>query len=91
MLSYLRARRLLLVLDNFEQVIDGAPVVTELLAAAPGLVILVASRTVLRLSGENELAVPPLPVPPPGSGEPATTPRSAYSRTAPAPRRRASS
>jgi predicted ATPase len=70
-LSYLRARRLLLVLDNFEQVIDAAPVVAELLAAVPGLVVLVASRTVLRLSGENELAVPPLPVPPPGSGEPA--------------------
>ena len=70
-MSYLRARRLLLVLDNFEQVADGAPVVAELLAAAPGLVILVASRTVLRLSGEYELAVPPLPVPPPGPGEPA--------------------
>ena len=74
MLSYLRARRLLLVLDNFEQVIDGAPVVAELLAAAPGLVVLVASRTVLRLSGEYELAVPPLPVPPPGSGQPADYP-----------------
>jgi predicted ATPase len=70
-LSYLRARRLLLVLDNFEQVADGAPVVAELLAAAPSLVVLVASRTVLRLSGEYELAVPPLPVPPPGSGDPA--------------------
>ena len=70
-LSHLRARQLLLVLDNFEQVIDGAPVIAELLAAAPGLVVLVASRTVLRLSGEHELAVPPLPVPPPGSGEPA--------------------
>ena len=35
-MSYLRARRLLLVLDNFEQVIDCAPVVAELLAAAPG-------------------------------------------------------
>ncbi len=70
-LSYLRARRLLLVLDNFEQVADGAPVVAELLAAAPGLVVLVASRTVLRLSGEYELAVPPLPLPPPGAGRPA--------------------
>jgi predicted ATPase len=73
-LSYLRVRRLLLVLDNFEQVIDGARVVAELLAAAPGLVVLVASRTVLRLNGENEVAVPPLPVPPPGSGEPADYP-----------------
>ena len=70
-MSYLRTRRLLLVLDNFEQVIDGAPVVAELLAAAPGLVVLVASRTVLRLSGEYELVVPALPVPPPGSRDPA--------------------
>ena len=70
MVSYLRAKRLLLVLDNFEQVTDGAPAVAQLLAASPGLVVLVASRTVLRLSGEYELAVPPLPVPPPGPGEP---------------------
>jgi predicted ATPase len=70
-LSYLHARRLLLVLDNFEQVVSAAPVVAELLAAAPGLVILVASRTVLRLTGEHELAVPPLPVPPPGARHPA--------------------
>ena len=55
MVSYLRAKRLLLVLDNFEQVTEAAPVVAELLAAAPGLVILVTSRTVLRLSGEYEL------------------------------------
>jgi predicted ATPase len=48
-------------------VTDGAPVVADLLAACPGLVVLVASRTVLRLSGEYELAVPPLPVPPPGA------------------------
>jgi predicted ATPase len=64
--SFLRTRRLLLVLDNFEQVTAGATVVAGLLAACPGLVVLVTSRTVLRLSGEYELAVPPLPVPPPG-------------------------
>jgi predicted ATPase len=67
--SYLQAKRLLLVLDNFEQVTESAPVVAELLAASPGLVVMVASRTVLRLSGEYELAVPPLPVPPPGPGD----------------------
>ena len=54
-MSYLRGKRLLLILDNFEQVTEAAPVVAELLAAAPGLVILVTSRTVLRLSGEYEL------------------------------------
>jgi predicted ATPase len=62
--SYLRARRLLLALDNFEQVIDAAPLLADLLAAAAGLVVLVTSRTVLRLRGEHELPVPPLPVPP---------------------------
>jgi predicted ATPase len=62
--SYLQARRLLLALDNFEQVVGAAPLLSELLAAAPGLVMLVTSRTVLRLSGEHEFPVPPLPVPP---------------------------
>ena len=62
--SYLGTKRLLLVLDNFEQVTAAAPVVAGLLAACPGLVVLVTSRTVLRLSGEYELCVPPLPVPP---------------------------
>ena len=64
MVSYLRGKRLLLVLDNFEQVTEAAPMVAELLAAAPGLVTLVTSRTVLRVSGEYELCVPPLAVPP---------------------------
>ena len=62
--SYLRARRLLLALDNFEQVLDAAPLLAELLATAAGLVVLVTSRTVLRLRGEHEFLVPPLPIPP---------------------------
>jgi len=65
--SYLRGRRLLLALDNFEQVLGAAPLLTELLGAAPGLVVLVTSRAVLRLSGEHEFAVPPLPVPAAGA------------------------
>jgi predicted ATPase len=70
--SYLRARRLLLALDNFEQVLDAAPLLAELLAVAGGLVVLVTSRTVLRLRGEHEFPVPPLSVPPPGAdGDPA--------------------
>ena len=62
--SYLRPRRLLLALDNFEQVLGAAPLLAELLAAAPGLMVLATSRAVLRISGEHEFPVPPLPVPP---------------------------
>ena len=62
--AYLRPRRLLLAVDNVEQVIGAAPLLAELLAAAPGLVVLVTSRAVLRISGEHEFPVPPLPMPP---------------------------
>ena len=65
--AYLRPRRLVLLLDNFEQVTVAAPLVAELLAAAAGLVVLVTSRTVLRLSGEHEFPVAPLPAPPAGT------------------------
>ena len=54
LLSYLRSRHLLLVLDNFEQVTGAAPLLADLLTAAPGLVLLVTSRSVLRLRGEHE-------------------------------------
>jgi predicted ATPase/class 3 adenylate cyclase len=61
--DYLHERRLLLVLDNFEQVLGAAPTVTALLAGAEGLKVLATSRTPLRLYGEKEYAVPPLSVP----------------------------
>ncbi|MCI0397102.1 MAG: tetratricopeptide repeat protein [Chloroflexi bacterium] len=61
--SHLRSQQLLLLLDNFEQVVDAAPVLTELLSAAPGLRLLVTSRTVLHVYGEHEYPVPPLPLP----------------------------
>ncbi len=61
--EFLRPRRLLLVLDNFEQVTSAAAIVTDLLAAAPGLKILVTSRERLRVYGEHEFPVPPLPLP----------------------------
>lgn len=61
LVGYLRRRRQLLVLDNFEHVIGAAPVVAALLQDAPGLCALVTSRELLRLSGEHELQVPPLP------------------------------
>jgi predicted ATPase/class 3 adenylate cyclase/DNA-binding CsgD family transcriptional regulator len=61
--DYLRGRQVLLVLDNFEQVLAAAPFVTELLQAAPGLTVLVTSRAAVHVSGEHEFAVPPLALP----------------------------
>ncbi|MBX3057575.1 MAG: tetratricopeptide repeat protein [Anaerolineae bacterium] len=61
--TFLSAKRLLLVLDNFEQVTDAAPLVTDWLAAAAGLKVLVTSRELLHLYGEYEFPVPPLPLP----------------------------
>lgn len=58
-------RHLLLVLDNFEQVLDAAPLVTDLLARCPCLTVLVTSRVVLRLAGEHVVPVAPLAVPDP--------------------------
>ncbi|MGI8607240.1 MAG: BTAD domain-containing putative transcriptional regulator, partial [Gaiellaceae bacterium] len=59
----LRRRTLLLVLDNFEHLLEAAPLVGELLAAAPGLTALVTSRAPLRVSGEHEYSLAPLGVP----------------------------
>src|SRR5262249_51043892 len=62
--TVLRHQKLLLVLDKFEQLLAGAPLVAELLVAAADLKILITSRAVLRLSGEREFPVPPLDIPP---------------------------
>jgi non-specific serine/threonine protein kinase len=61
--TFLRGKRLLLLMDNFEQVVDAAPVVADLLSASVGLTVLVTSRTRLRLSGEREIPILPLAVP----------------------------
>jgi predicted ATPase/class 3 adenylate cyclase len=61
--DYLSQRRLLLVLDNFEQVLEAASAVTELLAVAPGMKVLATSRAPLGLYGEHEFPVPPLSMP----------------------------
>jgi len=54
---------LLLLLDNFEQVLAAAPRLADLLAACPNLHLLVTSRAPLRLHGEREFAISPLPLP----------------------------
>ena len=61
--GYLRDRRLLLVLDNFEHLLGAAPEVTDLLASCPPLKVLATSRAPLRLRGEQEYPMEPLPVP----------------------------
>ena len=71
--TYLASRRLLLVLDNFEQIVEAAQTVEELLAAAPGLKIMLTSRVLLRLYGEHEFGVPPLTLPAFQPGQPAPT------------------
>jgi predicted ATPase len=53
----------LLVVDNFEHLVDAAPVIAELLRAAPALTILVTSRSVLHLSQEVAFPIPPLDLP----------------------------
>ena len=63
LISLLRDTSGLLVLDNFEQVLDAALLVSDLLSAASGLRILVTSRTVLRVSPEHVFTVHPLSIP----------------------------
>jgi predicted ATPase/class 3 adenylate cyclase len=62
--EWLAGKRVLLVLDNFEQVLDAGPLVADLLRAVPDLKAMVTSRAPLRVSGEQEYPVPGLPAPP---------------------------
>jgi predicted ATPase len=68
LVAHLRRQRALLVLDNFEQVLDAAPAVARIAAACPGLKILVTSRESLRVQGEHEQPVPPLALEAAGEG-----------------------
>jgi predicted ATPase len=63
LVRFLARKRLLLVLDNFEQVLPAAPFVAELLAACPSLSIAVTSREPLRIRAEREYPTPPLTTP----------------------------
>ena len=69
--DHLAARRLLLILDNFEQVLDAADDLLHLLSRAGGLTLLVTSRELLRLYGEYDYPVAPLGLPAPGVSAPA--------------------
>ena len=61
--NHIRDAQLLLLLDNFEQVVDAAPELSKLIAACPNATLLVTSRELLRIQGEVEYAVPPLAEP----------------------------
>jgi predicted ATPase len=58
--EYVGSKQMLVVLDNFEQVMDAAPELTRILAECPNLRLLVTSRELLRLEGEREYALAPL-------------------------------
>lgn len=60
---HLRSKQILVLLDNFEHLLAAVPVVADLLGACPGLTALVTSRAPLRLTGEHQFPVPPLPLP----------------------------
>jgi predicted ATPase/class 3 adenylate cyclase len=64
--TYLLDKELLLLMDNFEQVLDAGPLLGELLSACPKFKVLATSRSVLRVYGEQEYPVPPLELPRPG-------------------------
>jgi predicted ATPase/class 3 adenylate cyclase len=68
--EHLSDKQALLVLDNFEHVLDASPLVKELLMRAPGVRVLATSRAALRLSGEYEYPVPPMSLPDPGRPPP---------------------
>jgi predicted ATPase/DNA-binding CsgD family transcriptional regulator len=61
--QHLRDKQMLLVLDNFEHLLPAAPLLSELLATAPSVKMLVTSREALHLYGEQEYAVPPMALP----------------------------
>jgi predicted ATPase/transcriptional regulator with XRE-family HTH domain len=58
--EFLRDKQLLIVLDNFEQIVSAAPLVTDLLNAARAVKAIVTSRAILQVYGEHEFPVPPL-------------------------------
>ena len=66
-IDQLRDRELLLLLDNFEQILEAAPTVAEILKAAPGVKVIATSRAPLRVYGEQEFPIAPLSLPEPSA------------------------
>ena len=64
-LDHVRGKAMLLVLDNFEQILPAAPVVAQLLGASTTLKVIASSRAPLRIAGEQEFPIPPLDLPNP--------------------------
>jgi predicted ATPase len=64
--GFLQSRTMLLILDNFEHLLNARSALAGLLSAAPGITMLVTSRALLRISGEHVMTVRPLTVPGPG-------------------------
>ena len=73
----LQGQELLLVLDNFEHLLNAAPQVAALVESLPGLTVLVTSRAPLRVRGETEYAVEPLSLPSPDGGASSAEPSAA--------------
>jgi predicted ATPase/class 3 adenylate cyclase len=74
LVTHLADRDLLLVIDNFEQVLPAAGLLSSILKAAPSVKLLVTSRAPLRIEGEREWPVPPLAVPGPDAASEAVSP-----------------
>jgi predicted ATPase/DNA-binding XRE family transcriptional regulator len=80
--NFLRRRRVLLLLDNFEHILDAAPALSQLLASCPQLTTLITSREPLHIRGEQEYAVPPLATPPTTAAAVSTADLARYPATA---------
>ena len=66
LIAALRDRKLLLVLDNFEHLLDASPLVADAVSTCPGVTVLITSRTTLRMLAERVFPLAPLTLPDPG-------------------------
>jgi len=80
LLDYLRAKNMLLILDNFEHLMEGVDLPLEIIRDAPGVKVLVISRSRLNVLEETALRVPGMDLPEPNSHAPKTLPLEEMSR-----------